>query len=490
MNSANIAKSPKFNADRWMKILGIPLALWVFGALITMDTPVGVSFQGKAALATFLMALVLWVTQAIPTYASSLVVIVVLALTGGWNQSAIFGVFGYDVIWLMLSAFIITSAMEKSGYARRLALFIVSRFGKTAKGALLALLIVNFILAFVIPSTTARAALLLPITLMICKVYGAVPGKSNFGRQLMLQEIHVNNISTSAILTATAGQIMAVGYIKDLSGMEVTWGQWFAAGLPIAILTIAASFVLAQIMFPLEVRTPPTTDDSGGEQSLAEQYKALGKMSGNEIKALVIFGLTVFLWCSDGYHAQLFGFQISLSMVAVLAATLFYLPYIGFLSWKETKIPWDLMLFSCGAYAGGLALDKSGVAAFLLNKVFGSIDLAATSPFVLFMIVMFVASFSHLVFTSKIVRTVIMIPATVTLAVSAGINPLLLALPASLTICDSITLPPHCKPNLIFYSANYFTVANQLVYGLVVLFVKWLVMGIAYFTLFRFMGLV
>ena len=483
------ASSNKPKRD-WMKIVGIPLALVVFALLMSMNTPVGMSFQGKTALATFAAALVLWVTQAIPTYASALLVIVVLAITGGWDQSSIFSVLGYDVIWLMLSAFIITSGMEKSGFANRLALFVVSKFGKTAKGALISLIVVNFLLAFVIPSTTARAALLLPITMMICKIYNAVPGESNFGRQVMLQEIHVNNIATSGILTATAAQIMAVGYIKDLAGIDVTWGKWFAVGMPIAILTMVASFVIAQFLYPLEVKTPVMKTENGSEKSLAQQYKELGKMSKNEIKALVIFSITVFLWCTDGYHANIFGFQISLAMVAVVSAVLFYMPYIGFLNWKETKIPWELMIFSCGAYAGGLALDKSGVAAFLLNKVFGSFDLASMNPFVLFMIVMFIASFSHMVFTSKTVRTVILIPTTITLAMAAGVNPLLFALPASITICDSITLPPHCKPNLIFYSSNYFSVSNQLVYGLLVLTAKWLIMGLCYFTWFRIVGLV
>ena len=89
--------------------------------------------------------------------------------------------------------------------------------------------------------------------------------------------------------------------------------------------------------------------------SLKEQYKALGKISANEIKALVIFFLTVFLWATDGKHLELFGFQISLVMVAVFSAALFFLPYIGILSWKESNIPWDLMIFSCGAYAVGLS---------------------------------------------------------------------------------------------------------------------------------------
>ena len=210
----------------------------------------------------------------------------------------------------------------------------------------------------------------------------------------------------------------------------------------------------------------------------------------DEIKALVIFFITVFLWATDGYHIQLFGFQISLVMVAVLSATLFFMPYIGLIDWKEAKIPWDLMIFSAGAYAVGLALDASGAASYLLNHVFESFNLDKLSPFALYMIVMFVASFSHLVFTSKNVRVVILLPAIIGIATTLGIDPVVLALPASFTICDSITLPPHCKPNLIFYSSGYFTVKDQFVYGMLVLFGKWLILGVAYFTWFQIVGIV
>ena len=474
----------------WFKVAGIPVALLVFAILFTMPRPIGLTGQGQAVLAVFGGVFVLWVSQAIPTYASALVGMVLLVFTGGWTQAETLAVFGQDVIWLMLSAFIITSGMEKSGLAKRLALFIVSKFGTTANRALIALAVVNLLLAFVVPSTTARAAMLLPICLMILKVYKAEAGKSNFGKNMMIQEIIFNNISTEGILTATAGQILAVGYILSMAGHEVTWGEWFMASMPITIVSLIVAMIIGMFLFPSEVNTPPVEAGEDPNKALKDELKALGPITPVEIKAMIIFALTVFLWATDGNHITLFGFQMSLVMVALLAAALFYLPYIGILNWKETKIPWDLMVFSCGAYSVGLALDASGAASFLLNAIFANFDLASMSPFVLYMIVMFIASFSHLVFTSKNVRVIILIPAIITIAQSIGMNPVVLALPACFTICDSITLPPHCKPNLIFYSTGYFTVKDQFLYGMLVLFAKWLILGVAYFTWFSWIGLV
>ena len=102
----------KFDLEKWMKIAGIFVSLLVFAILYTMPTPVQMTGQGQAVLAVFGMVFVLWVTQAIPTYASALVAMVMLVFTGGWTQKETLAVFGQDVIWLMLSAFVITSGMS------------------------------------------------------------------------------------------------------------------------------------------------------------------------------------------------------------------------------------------------------------------------------------------------------------------------------------------------------------------------------------------
>ena len=485
-------KKEKSVVDKWMQVAGLPLALIVFVSLLTMPTPDGLLLQGKAAIAVFFSIFILWVTQSLPTYLSSLIAIVLLVTTGAWSEKQALGVFGLDVMWVMLMAFFITTGMEKSGFAKRLALWVISRFGHTAKSALATLAMTNLVLAFLVPSTTARATLMLPISLLILKVYKAIPGESNFGRQLVIQQLQFNNICTTGILTATSPQIMAVGLIKDLAGANVTWMDWFAASFPVATLTVLASLVIGNFMFKSEVSSPPLEDGqqpADAKKELRDQYNELGKLSKNEIKALVIFTLTVLLWATDGNHYALFGMQISLVLVTLISGILFFTPYIGIASWKDAKVPWDLILFSVGAYSVGLALDASGGASFLLNSLFGSIDLASLGFFNLYVIVTFIAMFSHLVFTSKTVRTIILIPTIIGIAKTAGVNPVALALPASFTISDVITLPPHSKPNLIFYSTGYFSVLNQFVYGILVLLVKWILLVIASLTWFKFLGI-
>ncbi|MBQ4265296.1 MAG: anion permease, partial [Clostridia bacterium] len=84
----------KLAFEQWMKIAGLAVALLVFAAIYTMPTPVALTLQGKSALAIFGMVFVLWVSQAIPTYASALLAIVMLSITGGWTQKEALAVFG------------------------------------------------------------------------------------------------------------------------------------------------------------------------------------------------------------------------------------------------------------------------------------------------------------------------------------------------------------------------------------------------------------
>ncbi|MGE5607531.1 MAG: anion permease, partial [Bacteroidota bacterium] len=101
LSEITVAKNGPSTFEKWMKITGVTVAFIIFAIIFTMGTPIKMTMQGKASLAVFCMAFVLWVSQAIPTYASALLAIIALVFTGGWNQDSALAVFGQDIIWLM-----------------------------------------------------------------------------------------------------------------------------------------------------------------------------------------------------------------------------------------------------------------------------------------------------------------------------------------------------------------------------------------------------
>src|SRR3712207_9122166 len=72
-----------------------------------------------------------------------------------------------------------------------------------------------------------------------------------------------------------------------------------------------------------------------------------------------------------------------------------------------------------------------------LKIVFKKLGVENMSFTVLFAVIMFIASFSHLLFTSKTVRTIILIPAIIGIANTTGYNPVALALDRKSTRLNS-----------------------------------------------------
>lgn len=469
-----------------MKKWGIPVALAVFLILLFMPTPQGLGVQAQRSLAVFSAALVLWITTPIPIYLTSILAILLLPLIGAVKkQSEAFATLGFDVIWLMVSAFVLTSAIIKSNLGRRFALWMITAFGKTPKKTLFTLIIINFVLAFFVPSTTARATLMVPICLILLDVYKAMPGESNFGKVMMLQGLQADALATSGVMTATAGNIIAVGFINSQAGGHIGYMQWLLASMPAAIITMGIVFLLGLKIFSIK----DEFNFNNAMGTLEEELKKLGDFTIQEKKALVIFLMTVILWATGDYHKGWFGFEISTEQTAVLAALLCLLPKIGLLTWKEANIKWDLMIFAAGAYAVGGALDKSKGAEWIIKQLVAGLGLENMSHFWVYVIVVFLSMYSHLIFTSKTVRVTILIPAFIALAKTLGMNPVALALAAAMTMTFTITLPPHSKVNTLYFAAGYFTVLDQVKYAIITCFVGAIVISAAIFTWFKIIGI-
>ncbi|MFK9090813.1 SLC13 family permease [Bacillus salipaludis] len=483
-NKPPIKQKGRFEAG--MKKWGIPIAIIVVLLLLLMPAPEGLEPAAQKSIAIFAGALVLWITTPIPIYLTSLIAILLLPLVGAVeDQEVAFGTLGFDVIWLMVSAFVLTSAMMKSNLGRRFSLWMVTKFGKTPTRTLVVLVIINFVLAFFVPSTTARATLMLPICLILLEVYKAIPGKSRLGKVMMLQGLQADALATSGVMTATSGNIIAVGFINEQAGGSLGYMDWLFASMPAAIITMIITFMIGLKLFSIK--------EEGNFENVMDTLKGelskLGTFSVAEKKASIIFILTVLLWATGDYHEAWFGFEISTEQTAVIAALLCLLPKVGMLEWKDANIKWELMIFAAGAYAAGNALDESGGAVFLIGKVVDGLGIDQMNHAMVAIVVIFLSMYSHLIFTSKTVRVTILIPAFIALAKTLGMDPVPLALAAAMTMTFTITLPPHSKVNTIYFSSDYFTIVDQVKYAVVTCFIGASVICLGYFTWFGLLGL-
>ncbi|MGF0040425.1 SLC13 family permease [Peptoniphilaceae bacterium SGI.131] len=466
-------------------LIGVVLAVAAFLFLYFMPLPEGMTRQGQVSLALFTFALIMWIARPIPIYLTSIMVVLLLPLLGAVKkQDVAFGTLGYDIIWLMVAAFVLTSAMSASNLGKRISLTLVTKFAKTPTQTLVVFVVVNYILAFFVPSTTARASLIVPIALIILEVFKAMPGQSKFGKLMMLQGVQNNGFATSVVMTATSAQVLAIGFINEQANGNIGYMQWLMGSLPQALITTIFAFIAGIFLFKYKNEFKENTQDFTA--SLKKQLNELGPMSSREIKAVIIFLLTLFLWATGDYQKAWWGFKISTEQTAVLSMLLCLMPGIGVITWKEANIKWDLMLFSAGAYAVGNAVNDNEAATWVINKLINATGLDKMSTSVVAIVLIFIAVFSHLIFTSKTVRTTIIIPAVIALSKQLGMDPVPLALACSFAIAYTITLPPHSKVNTLYFGTGYFTVKDELVYGLVSCFIGSCSIALIYFTWLKF----
>ena len=180
-----------------------------------------------AMLAIFLAAIILWITESVPNYLTALLVILGLVLTEVTTQKEAFAQLGHPVMWLNILSFVLASMLVKTRAAKRLALWFVLKFGHSASGVFFSFLVINVVLSAFISATTVKAAILLPIFMVVAAVYGASNGnRNNFGRNIVLQNLFQVNIGASGFLTGSGANLLAVSLILGAGGSMV-WKDWF-----------------------------------------------------------------------------------------------------------------------------------------------------------------------------------------------------------------------------------------------------------------------
>jgi len=439
-----------------------------------------------AMLAIFVAGVILWMTEAIPNYLTSLIIIIALVLTGVLSEKEAYAQLGHKVMWLNIMSFVLASMLVKTGLAKRFALWFIVRFGKHSSSIFISFLFINVVLSAFISATTAKAAILLPIFMVIAAIYGARGGdkKNNFGRNIVLQNLFYINIGASGFLTGSGANLLAAALITGATGVDIFFTDWMKANFVVAIILMFLGYIVAtRIFFPLkkEERLPQIP---GGMERLREELHKLGKMDFQEIKSAVLFLTILGLWATDKFHG------ISPTAVAFLGAIVALLPRIGILKWNDVDIPWHLMLFSAGAYTLGAGFKSTDLPSISVNATFNALGFGDQTPFwVLYLSLTFAMAFSALIFQSKTMRTMIFVPIAIGVANRFGINVISLALPVAFLIEHVYMLPFNSKPAALLYETDQYSLTDTFKFGFTMLVIGWIVNILMGETWYRYLDI-
>ncbi len=139
--------------------------------VLLMPLPAGMRPEGQRLIAATILVAGLWVTQAIPLAATSLLPLVLFPLLGIQSAKDVSQAYINDKVFLYLGGFVIALGIERWNLHRRIALNIVNVVGVSPKRLVLGFLIATGGLSMWI-SNTASTLLMLPIAIALLKNAG------------------------------------------------------------------------------------------------------------------------------------------------------------------------------------------------------------------------------------------------------------------------------------------------------------------------------
>jgi anion transporter len=455
---------------------GLLLAVLALIAIMLLPTPVGLPVAGHRMLAVLAFAVVVWMTEALDYAVSAIVIAALMAFLLGLspnpaNPATLMGTsagltlafsgFANTALALVASALFLAAAMTATGLDKRIALVILSRVGADTRHVVIGSILVGFVMAFLVPSTTARVACLVPITLGIIAAFG-VNRKGALASMLMITTTQTASIWNVGIKTAAAQNMVAVGFIEKTFQITITWLEWFVAAAPFAILmSIALYFVITRMM-PPEVDAVP-----GGREAIRNSLAELGPMKASEKKLLAISLTLLAFWATEGV---LHRFDTSSTTVAAVA--LMFLPGLGIMTWKEAqpRIPWGtIVLFGVGISLGTALLQTKG-AVWLADLVVAQFGLKYAGTLFILAVLSLFLTIIHLGFASATALASAMIPIVIAVlqgVATPGINIVGMTMLLQFVVSFGFILVVNAPQNMVAYGTETFEARDFVRTGLV-----------------------
>lgn len=478
--------------------------LWIILAFVAMFTIVllpnggDLPVVGQRALAILAFAVILWVTEAVTYPVSSAMILAAIAVLLGLAPSMddpsvqmgtkealkmALGGFSSSAVALVGAALFLAAAMQITNLHKRIALWVLSIVGTKTKALVVGAILVAIVLAFVVPSATARAGAVVPILLGIVAAFGLTK-ESRLAALLVITATQAVSIWNVGIKTAAAQNLVALNFITSEFGIDISWGEWFMYAAPFSvIMSIILFFVMIKLI------KPETNDVSGGKAIIRKQLDELGPLKRKETTLIITSILLLFFWATEG---RLHPFDTT--TITILAIAFLLTPKIGVFNWKEasSRIDWGtLIVFAVGISLGSTLLNTKG-AAWLSNAIFGSFGLDAKPILATIAIVTVFNIVIHLGFASATSLASALIPVFIALAISLPMpveNQIGFVLIQQFVICFGFLLPISAPQNMLAYGTGAFSTKDFLKSGIPITIAGYILILIFSATYWKWIGL-
>lgn len=460
----------------------ISILLCVMMSLVALLVPAevygidGLTVVEQRVIAIFILAALLWITEPIPIWTTSVFVMVLMLLTVSTSCFAplsgeftaegklvtyenlipfksIMSAFADPVVMLFLGGFVLAIAAGKIGLDGQLAKMLLRPFGRDPKKVMLGFLVVTGLFSMFM-SNTATAAMMLAIMAPVFKSMQNEDGTVDRGVVGLAMAIPIGaNIGGMGTPIGTPPNGVAIKYLtsQDYLGLNIGFFDWMIVMVPLVLIIFAFAWFLLTRMYPFSTK----------EITLKIDNEAFANADPREKKIICItFAVTIILWVTD----KLTGINANVVALVPFAA----LSVTGVFKKSDLSlIDWDVLWLVAGGFALGIGLEKTGLAKHMVE----SIPFGEWSPIVV-MVGSGLLCLLMSTFMSNSASAALLLPIMYTvgqgmdLGAFGGVCTMLLGVALSASL--AMALPISTPPNALAYSTGTIKQKDMATVGIIV----------------------
>ncbi len=374
----------------------------------------------------------LWVSEVVPLWVTSLAVPVVLAGGGALSTRAALQPFFDPVIALFFAAFALADATTQAGLDRRLATSLIRKVGDRPRLLFAVMMGLSAVMSMFM-SNTASAALLVPLAVTLTRPLGdaGLP----YRRALVLGIAYAATLGGVGSAVGTPANPLAMGFLAQ-AGHPITFGGWFVWGLPVVLLMLPV--IGAWVWWRL-----------GAERAAARVSvpdMQAGPMSTAERQVAAVFAVVLLGWLTDRWHGLHPGLVGMAGVVVLATRGLFDEAGLA-------RIDWKALLTFGGGLCMGAALQATGSSDWLAVQLEG----LAVLPSALGVAAVAACSLALTSVASNTASAAILIPLALPLAAVLGVDPRLMVMVVAIATSIDFALVVGTPPTMVAYSTKLFT---------------------------------
>ncbi len=453
--------------------------IWLIIAILAgvivwlLPNPEGLSVEGHRFLSLLVTLIILFLTEALPLPVTMGGVGAMIVLFNIGELQQVWTAYAHPVVFFVIGCLMLANIAEQVGLTRRLGGFLLKHCSNNVvKFSFFSSVVFGIASGFMHDVSAVTLGLMALLPLM--RAAEIKPG-SNTGKFLVISLAFSCSAGGMSTLVGGGRNMVAVAFLEEFTGIQITFWTWMIHALPPAIIIIPVVWGIVYLVFRPDTSLyfPEQTIEEG---MIKEPFNLKEKIT------LAIVSLVLIGFLTNGFH------QVDYSIITILAVVI--LTAFGFIEWEKLnkEIPWAVaFLIFGGGISMGRAMNYTGTAEFLADVFFPII--AGRSWIILFIGIAILGSlFSEVM--ANVASAALIIPIALPIAQSAGINPAVIALVLGMFTSFAYFTVIGCPPNAIAYSFGYFSTSDLFKVGIITKIVAIIVLTIITLNWWNILGII